>query len=100
MNRFELMAAAEGLNDEDLGYLAEHIQHEVKQRASRRGRALKAGDKVRFNGLTRPLYLQGELGTVVRVTSASKCTVTLDNPQGRFGNAPIKVPFTLLDVVG
>lgn len=68
-----------------------------KVRATQKFVNLNRGDKVVFNDETRPLYLQGTIGTI-KSKKQSKVIVDLDVPAGRF-HKNISVPVNLLDKV-
>lgn len=53
--------------------------------------AFGPGDRVRIGAGVRPLYLQGETGTVTG-WSGRRVVVSLDNPTGRFAYGEVRVP--------
>lgn len=69
--------------DDYFADIYEAIKARQKLLAARKLRTFKAGDKVRFNRQTRPLYLVGALAVVNRV-STSRVHVTMLEGAGRF----------------
>jgi hypothetical protein len=70
----------------------------VRERQNRVGRRMRVGDRVRFNGQTRPQYLIGVLGTVEKVNTTT-VAVRPDQAVGKFRGGPIRVPMALIEAV-
>ena len=68
--------------------------HSLITRAS-----LRVGDRVRINHRARPLYLHGQVGTVVGFYGQS-VIVRLDQPVGRFVTGELRCPPLALDRLG
>jgi hypothetical protein len=61
--------------------------------------SLRVGDRVRINHRARPLYLQGQVGTVAGFYGQS-VIVRLDQPVGRFVTGELRCPPLALDRLG
>ena len=68
--------------------------HSLITRAS-----LRVGDRVRINHRARPLYLHGQVGTVVGFYGQS-VIVRLDQPVGRFVTGELRCPPLAVDRLG
>lgn len=59
----------------------------------------RAGDRVKFNDRTRPVYLRGMIGTVESISS-STASVLLDESAGRFrAGVSIRTSLSLIDKI-
>ena len=89
-----------GTLDSDLDSIKQAVEERIK--LSRAGRTLKdfpIGAKIRLNEKVSPQYMIGKTGTVVG-HKLKKVVITIDKPEGRFGDAKQSVcPVDLLDLV-
>jgi len=75
--------------------LAQERQTILQARAFK---SIKVGDRVRYNDKCRPKDLIGAEG-IVKAKRKTRITVLLDDPQGRFGSAPVVTPMSLVEVL-
>lgn len=89
-----------GTLDIDLDSIKQAVEERIK--LSRTGRTLKdfpIGAKIRLNERVSPKYMVGKTGTVVG-HKLKKVVITIDKPEGRFGDVKQSVcPVDLLDLI-
>lgn len=88
----------DGDNDDDFDEIVQAIKVRRKNMDARKVAELHVHDRVRFNSHTRPKYLIGVEGEVVKKNETS-VTVKPDEALGRFSGDPIRCPVGLVDKV-
>lgn len=83
--------------DEELDVLTEAIKERKQQIVANFRLTLSVGDRVRFNDLTRPKYLQGVEATLIEKLQKN-IVVLLDEPVGKFGKR-IRTSVGLVEVI-
>lgn len=91
----------DGVADDNIETLSAAIKKRRKIQNSRKILFIAPGDTVRFNGTTRPKYLQGIKAKVVR---NNKTTITVFVPEDAWGTrkyrgTEVRVPAGLVDKV-
>jgi len=87
-----------GHYDDELEEMLDTIEQRQTVMALRRFKEIKVGDRVRYNDKCRPKRLIGAEG-IVKEKRKTKILVLLDDPQGRFGSAPVITPMSLVEVL-
>lgn len=88
--------------DGELDEIIEAVKQRRKVLTAKKARALKVGDKVRFNDQASPKYLFGQLATVTHPAraGAQSVQVQLDEAVGKFsGNHPLRCPVAIINPV-
>lgn len=88
----------DGDNDGEFDEIIQAIKVRRKSMDAGKVLGLRVGDRVRFNSRTRPQYLVGVEGEVVKKNQTS-VTVKPDEALGRFSGDPIRCPVGLVDKV-
>lgn len=88
----------DGDNDGEFDEIIQAIKVRRKSMDAGKVLGLRVGDRVRFNSRTRPQYLVGVEGEVVKKNQTS-VTVKPDEALGRFSGDPIRCPVGLVDKI-
>lgn len=92
-------AILDGEADDEFDQIYGAIKTRTATLTHKKAATFKKGDKVRFNGSARPVYIQGVTGVIEQLVG-SKAMVRLDTTAGRFGSdAPIRTPFSIIEKV-
>ncbi len=98
MNNQEVIAAiGRGEFDAQLSAFSSEIRRRQELLTLQKGHSFRAGQKVVFNGKTRPRYLVGLQATILDVNQVTAWCALDEGPVGKFRGQKIHVPFSLID---
>lgn len=86
-----------GQFDAQLATFSSEIRRRQELLTLTKGHSLHVGDRVVFNGKTRPRYLVGLFAKVLDVNQVTAWCALEEGPVGKFRGQKIRVPFALID---